>query len=67
MTRIKHPPGYRLSNQYHIDQLAKKGLIVCPMWVSPTEHNTIASMAAIEGVTLVELVTKLFTDGLNKL
>lgn len=61
-----HPPGYLRSNQYHKDQLKKKGLIACPMWVSPQEHNIIASMAIAEGVTMVEYVTKLFTDGLNK-
>lgn len=65
--RIKHPPGYRLSNQYHKDQLAKKGLIACPMWVSTQEHNNIALLAATEGITLVEYVTKLFTEGLNKI
>lgn len=67
MSRIKHPPGYRLSNQYHKDQLAKKGLTVCPMWVSPQEHNTIALLAVAEGVTMVEYVTRLFSEGLNKL
>lgn len=62
-----HPPGYLRSNQYHKDQLSKRGLIACPMWVSPAEHNIIALMAMTEGITLVELVTKLFTEGLNKL
>lgn len=62
-----HPPGYLRSNQYHKDQLSKRGLIACPMWVSPQEHNTIASMAIAEGVTMVELVTRLFSEGLNKL
>ena len=62
-----HPPGYLRSNQYHKDQLTKRGLIACPMWVSPQEHNTIALLAIAEGVTMVELVTRLFSEGLNKL
>ena len=61
-----HPPGYLRSNQYHKDQLTKRGLIACPMWVSPQEHNIIASMANGAGVTMVEYVTKLFSEGLSK-
>ena len=62
-----HPPGYLRSNQYHKDQLAKKGLISCPMWVSPQEHNIISLIAATEGITLVEYVTRLFSEGLAKI
>lgn len=61
---IIHPLGYLRSNQYHKDQLTKRGLIACPMWVSPTEHNTIALLATKEEITMVEYVTRLFSEGL---
>ena len=64
---IIHPPGYLHTHQYNQDLLRKRGLIACPMWVSPSEHNTIALLANNAGVTMVEYVTKLFTEGLSKL
>lgn len=67
MRKSIHPPGYLHTHQYHQDQLAKKGLIACPMWVSPAEHHTIALLANKEGVTMVEYVTRLFSEGLSKI